>query len=261
MRNLILGGNGTLGKALCNYLTEEAKEEAIPFGERGSIEDLRTCSLDLYSIDRVYFLAWDVGGYNYLFSPDTQIRQLEYNTALLSNVMPQLTEIPFVFVSSQLADNLSIAYGITKKLGEVWTSNLQRPVARLQNIFGGTPSKKPSHVIGDFILQAIRDGKIKMFTDGQEYRYFTHIDDISRSLHYLMNNRSSGIYNVSSPIATQISTIADIISKYTGCSIEYGSVKGKNYETKKMDEIPVSSKISLEEGIKRMVEEAKRLWA
>ena len=62
MRNIVLGSEGFIGKYLCNYL-ENLDEEVAGLDIKNTInEDLRFHRLDLTDIDRVYFMAWDVGG-------------------------------------------------------------------------------------------------------------------------------------------------------------------------------------------------------
>jgi nucleoside-diphosphate-sugar epimerase len=62
IRNLIIGSEGFIGKPFCKYL-EGQGEEVVHFDvKRGKNEDARLVKIDLKKIDRVYFLAWDVGG-------------------------------------------------------------------------------------------------------------------------------------------------------------------------------------------------------
>ena len=85
----------------------------IPFDIKRTLEeDLRSVHLDLEGIDRVYLLAWDVGGAKYLYEENTQLKQLDWNLRLLLNIMPQLQAkmVPFLFVSSQLAEECDTVY-------------------------------------------------------------------------------------------------------------------------------------------------------
>ena len=55
--------------------------------------------------------------------------------------------------------------------------------ARLWNVYGGyeTPSER-SHVVADFVWQALQHGEIRMLTTGKERRQFVYIDDVCRGL-------------------------------------------------------------------------------
>src|SRR4051812_14342431 len=104
--NLVIGSEGFVGKPFCTYL-EKAGERVVRFDiRRATSEDAREAQLPLDGVDRVYFLAWDVGGAKYLYREDSQFRQLDWNLKLLLNVMPQLQNrgVRFLFVSSQLAE-------------------------------------------------------------------------------------------------------------------------------------------------------------
>ena len=106
MKNLIIGSEGFVGKPFCEYLKQKG-EQVVPFDiKRSPEEDGRNATLDLDGIDRVYFLAWDVGGAKYLYRDEIQFKQLDWNLKLMLNIMPQLQDkrTPFLFVSSQLAE-------------------------------------------------------------------------------------------------------------------------------------------------------------
>ena len=149
--------------------------------------------LPLEGVSCVYFLAWEVGGAKYLYRNDVQFVQLDWNLKLLLNVMPQLREsgLPFLFVSSQLAEECDTVYGVTKRLGEVWTKLLNGVRIRLWNVYGAyeAPSER-SHVISDFIHQALATGQIKMMTNGEELRQFIYIDDVCRAFEQAIYNRN-----------------------------------------------------------------------
>lgn len=201
MKNLVIGSSGFIGKYFCKYL-EKKGEQVVRFDiKRNKKEDARFAKLPLKEIDKVYFLAWDVGGAKYLHKENTQLKQLEWNTALLLNVMPQLRKVPFVFVSSQLAEDNTV-YGVTKKLGELWTKQLKGCYIRLENVYGmNEKTGERSHVISDFVNQA-KKGKIKMLSSGEEKRRFTHIEDACNAL-YSANKWVS------------IRDVADIVTKLT----------------------------------------------
>jgi nucleoside-diphosphate-sugar epimerase len=193
--------------------------------KHGWSEDLRFMQLDFKNIDSVYFLAWDVGGAKYLYEADTQLWQLNWNLKLLSNVMPQLQRenIPFLFVSSQLAYNPNTAYGATKVLGEVWTKLSGGISVRLWNVYGvlEEPSNR-SHVVSDFVYSAVRDKIINMSSSGLEKRQFVHIDDVCRAFVLAMETKPKDIYDITSSEWISIMDVAKTISAETGAEIITG---------------------------------------
>lgn len=264
IKNLVIGSEGFVGQSLCDYL-ESKGEKAIRFDiKRGNHEDGRTAVLPLQDIDRVYFLAWEVGGAKYLYRDNTQLHQLNWNVQLLNNIMPQLQKhkTPFIFISSQLAEEVDTIYGATKRLGELWTQQLGGSCVRLWNIYGAPEeTNEKSHVVGDFVYQALSTGEIRIMTTGEEKRQFIHINDACEGLHYVLdNNLNDSIYDLTSFEWSSIKRIADLIGDYTKAKVIPGIQKGaiRNLTATKGRPHGWTPKISIEEGLKIMIDEASR---
>lgn len=260
--NLVIGSEGFIGKPFCKYL-ENLGEKVIPFDvKRSKREDGRNFKFNFKKVDRVYFLAWDVGGSKYLYQEKTQRTQLHWNLELLTNVMNQIEKQrpKFLFVSSQLSEENTI-YGTIKKLGELWTDLLHGFCIRIWNAYGTLePQDIKSHVISDFVYQAVKSGKIKMMTTGEEWRQFTHLDDISHAFHLIFESKNINrtIYDVCSYEKVQIIEVAQMLADITGAKIIPGMKEGQSPEALNKGRIPGwLPTITLYEGIKRMVQEAK----
>ena len=264
MRNLVIGSGGFIGKSLCFFLRNK-NEEVVEFDiKRGNHEDARKATISFDSFDRVYFLAWEVGGAKYLYSENAQFEQLNSNLSILINVMPQLqkSNVKFLFISSQLAEDVDSVYGVTKRLGEVWTKLLPEGYfIRQWNVYGTLEEdSKRSHVISDFVLQALRNREIRMMTTGEEVRQFIHIDDVCRAYHQVLNNNLKGIYDVTSFEWVKLIDVANIISLYTGAVIIKGEKTGSTPYTPMKGKIPGwQPSIPLQEGLKRMISEAEKM--
>lgn len=263
-RNLVLGSEGFVGKPFCSYL--EGLGEAVNRFDvkRSTNEDARFVPLDLDGIDRVYFLAWDVGGAKYLYRHEIQFRQLDWNLKLMLNVMPQLrkADIPFLFVSSQLAEEYDTVYGVTKRLGEVWTHLLPRGVrVRLWNVYGGVeePSER-SHVVSDFVFQALTTGEIRMLTTGEERRQFIHVEDASTAFHIALSKGVSGVYDVSSFEWVCVRDVAEIIAAQTGAKLVPGTVVGSTPITPMKGRVPGwFPRVDLENGLQKLVQDTRKI--
>jgi nucleoside-diphosphate-sugar epimerase len=221
--------------------------------------DARSAMLSLKDIDRVYFLAWEVGGAKYLYQENVQQKQLDWNLQLMLNVMPQLSSagVPFLFVSSQLAEETHTAYGVTKRLGEVWTHIISGVRVRLWNVYGGfEESSERSHVVADFVWQALRNGKIEMLTTGEEQRQFIHIDDVCSGFRRAMELQSPEIVDITSFEWVRVRDIAEIIASITGAKVIPGSKVGSTPITPIRGKLPGwRAKVSLEEGLSRMIDQ------
>jgi nucleoside-diphosphate-sugar epimerase len=261
LTNLVLGSDGFVGKPFCSYL-EGLGETVVRFDiKRTLAEDARSATLDLNTIDRVYFLAWDVGGAKYLYRHEIQFKQLDWNLKLMLNVMPQLqhSEVPFLFISSQLAEECDTVYGVTKRLGEVWTHLLQGVRVRLWNVYGSVeePSER-SHVISDFIFQALTTGEVRMMTTGEERRQFIHIDDVCSAFHQALSNKLPGVYDVSSFEWVCVRDVAEIIGSITGAKVIPGKKLGSTPITPMQGKVPLwTPQVDLESGLCKLIQDTK----
>jgi nucleoside-diphosphate-sugar epimerase len=253
--SLVIGSEGFVGTPLCRYL-ENRGERVLRFDlKRGTHEDARLVQLELEGIDQVYFLAWEVGGAKYLYRSDIQFVQLDSNLKLMLNVFPQLqaARVPFLFVSSQLAEEYDTVYGSTKRLGEVWTRLLGGVRVRLWNVYGAyEPPSERSHVVADFVWQALHDGEIRMLTAGEELRQFVFIDDVCRAFHQALQQGLGGVYDVTSFEWVPVRRVADIIADLTGAKVLPGERRGSTPITPMCGKVPGwTAMVSLEEGLER----------
>lgn len=261
MKNLVLGSAGFVGRPFGRYL-ETVGETVVTFDIREHADqDARSVRLPLDGISRVYFLAWDVGGAKYLYRDEIQFRQLDWNLKLLLNVMPQLqrTGVPFLFVSSQLAEEHDTVYGVTKRLGEVWTRLLHGVRVRLWNVYGPLEQQSErSHVVADLVWQAVKKGRIELLTTGEERRQFIHIDDVCRAFHMAMSAGLPGVYDVASFEWVSVYDVACMIAEAAGVEVVRGRAVGSTPVTPMQGRVPGwLPQVGLKEGLARMVGEAR----
>jgi nucleoside-diphosphate-sugar epimerase len=186
--NLVIWSEWLVWKYLCDFLKRKW-EDVIRFDiKRGEKEDARYAKLPLKWVDKVFFLAWDVWWAKYLYRWDNQLHQLEWNVALLSNVMPQLekSKVQFVFTSTQLAEENTV-YWLTKRIWEFWTHLIWGIFIRLTNVYWADEEWERSHVIPDFIRQA-KKWIIKMLSSWEEKRQFIHLEDMCETIYGTKNN-------------------------------------------------------------------------
>lgn len=264
LTNLVIGSEGFIGTTFCEYL-KSLNENVIPFDiKRNQKEDGRIYKFNFKKIDRVYFLAWDVGGSKYLYQENLQLSQLHWNLELLTNVMNQIEKQKpkFLFVSSQLSEEETV-YGAIKRVGELWTHHLGGICIRVWNAYGILePQDIKSHVISDFVYQAVKFGKIKMLTDGEEWRQFTHIDDLAKAFHLAFESKEINrtVYDACSYELVQVKEIAEIICNLTGAKCIPGKRAGNFPQALNKGRLPGwLPTITLQEGIKKMVRQAKRM--
>lgn len=261
MRNLVLGGEGFIGKSFVKFLRSKGEEVIVFDIKNGDHQDARVATIDFDNIDKVYFLAWDVGGAKFLYHEELQLGQLNSNLKLLQNVMVQLekSKKPFLFISSQLAEEYDTVYGVTKRLGEVWTRLLAGVFIRQWNVYGPIEIESiRSHVVSDFVSQAVNTGEIRMLTTGQEKRQFIHIDDVCDAWYQAMEHNIKGIHDVTSFEWVKVIDLANIIGELTGAKVIAGEKIGSTPDTPIKGKIPGwSAKVNLKEGLAKMVNDIK----
>ena len=257
VNNLVIGSDGFVGRSFCSYLAGLGQTVTHFDLKRSAEEDARYSAFDFTGVDRVYFLAWDVGGAKYLYRDDIQIRQFDWNVALMLNVFTRLKQaaLPFLFVSSQLAQECDTVYGVTKRLGETWTKLLGGVRVRLWNVYGPLEEvSERSHVVADFVWQAVTTGEIKMLTDGEEQRQFIHIDDVCSAFHMAMETHADGVYDVASFEWCKVIDVAHVVAGLTGATVVPGTRRGSTPITPMVGKLPGwRPTVSLEEGLRRMV--------
>lgn len=204
MKHLVLGSSGQIGAYLVDYLSSKG-EQVIPWDvELSSDHDLSNKNLVelhlkpiLTSCDFVHFLAFDVGGSNYLAKYQDTYSFVDNNINLMNNVFALLeqTQKPFYFASSQMSNMFHSTYGRLKAIGESYTNSLNGVNVRFWNVYGYETNPEKTHVITDFIKMALSDNRIIMRTSGVEERNFLYAKDAACLLDGVANSILNDVKN------------------------------------------------------------------
>lgn len=267
MKVLILGSHGCVGTAVTRYFKQQG-HDVIPWDIKiGEEYDLRKKdNLDkiLPSVDFVLFLAFDVGGSKYNIQ---SLQYIENNVDILKNTFSSLEKHkkPFIHTSSMMSNMNNNPYAVLKRLGELYTDIVGGVSVKLWNVYGSEPVTEKSHVIPDFIYQAIHNNAIRMRTAGSEERLFLYCDDFAAAMYYIFEHYAEflgkGEIDISSRKWVTVKDAAFIIKELTqellGKEIEI--VEGsyvdtfhnrKNEPSNSILDDSWSPKISLKEGIR-----------
>jgi nucleoside-diphosphate-sugar epimerase len=247
--DVVLGGEGLIGRRLVDRLRGMGGKVASLDLKTGF--DLRALRRDeLTGAGRVWFLAWDTGGAAFLEDPRRQVEQLEHNVALCQAVFNAIERCgaPFMFISSQLA-GADHAYGVTKRLGQFWASELGGNVARLWNVYGWEDPSERTHLVTDLITGALADGVVRCRTTGGEVRRLLHVDDCVTGLITLMEAEQKGA-DLAGERWHSVSDVAQEIAKQLSVPWELGSAIGSEFRVDPMTGLDGwSPSITLSEGI------------
>ena len=267
MKNvLILGSSGQIGLSLTKTLRENTNYKIIECDiVLNENNDLRKKSdflnKSFKEADFVYFLAYDVGGSNYLKEKQNSLEFLDNNLSLMLNTFNYIKKysIPFIFASTQMSNMNHSSYGTLKRIGEHYTNILGGHIVRFWNTYGIENDPSKTHVITDFINSAISQKTILMRTTGKEKRQFLHADDCSNALLKIHQNYydiEKRYLDITSFEWTTIYEIAQIISNiFCKIPIKRGELEDLVQNNISNEPDPYfrrywEPKISLEEGIK-----------
>jgi len=194
MKVTILGSGGQIGAYLTEYLCGKGHEVTEFDVTNGEDEDLTVIPNPklmraIRMCDFVFFLAFDVGGSRYLKKYQHTYEFVNNNTRIMANVFQYLAEYrkPFVFASSQMSNMSYSPYGVLKRVGEMYTQNLNGLTVKFWNVYGVEKDLEKSHVITDFIRRGFEEGEFEMMTDGTEERQFLYAEDCCEGLETIMN--------------------------------------------------------------------------
>jgi len=271
MNILVLGSNGQIGKPLCTHLTKKGHQITGLDITNGPNEDLRynQLMLDVHfdKADLVIFLAFDVGGSQYLKKYEHTNKFLDNNLRIMKTVFTKLEkwQKPFIFASSQMSNMSHSPYGVLKRLGEFYTRNLNGLIVKFWNVYGVETDPDKTHVITDFINSANTKKQINILTDGLEERQFLHVDDCSKALEALVNNYAalgkSVEYCVTTFMWHDIRRIAEVVAnQFPGTVVEHAPDKDvvqRAYRNEATTEILQYWRptVTLEDGIKKVIKD------
>jgi len=131
-------------------------------------------------------------------------------------------------------------------------------VARQWNAYGDMESQDlRSHVISDFVFQAVNFGEIRMLSSGFEKRKFVHMNDICNAYTKLLFSSDTGIYDVSGDEYVSIIDIANYISNFTNATVIPGVKEGLTPKVLDLPKVPNwTPSIDIQEGIQRLIKVA-----
>ena len=260
MKVLVLGSAGQVGAPLVKHL----KSNGHTVYEMDIVNDPHwqdlTIKNNVYLLEKViqcdfiFFLAYDVGGSQYLREYQHSYDFIHNNSVMMSEVFHTIKCMnkKFVFASSQMSNMNFSPYGVLKRIGEYYTQSLNGLFVHFWNVYGIERDPEKYHVINDFIKKGFDTGKIEMHTDGQEERDFLYAEDCCKALESIMINydhidRNEKLH-VTTGEFTKIIDIARIIqSKFESIG-------------KSVDVVPSSNKDSVQPGIKNVASTYIRKW-
>ncbi|KAG5680986.1 hypothetical protein PVAND_010460 [Polypedilum vanderplanki] len=154
----------------------------------------------------------------------------------------------------RVAETLSYAYAKQEKVDV--------RVARIFNTYGPRMHFNDGRVVGNFILQALKNESITIYGDGKQTRSFQYVSDLVDGLAALMKSNYTQPVNLGNPQEHSIQEFAEIISGLVGVktktehlnSVEDDPQRRKPDITRAKNLLNWEPKISLKKGLQMTIE-------
>jgi nucleoside-diphosphate-sugar epimerase len=255
MKYTVLGSAGQIGCQLVHTLKSKG-HDVVEFDTQNAIfQDLRIdYAVDSYisESDFIFFLAFDVGGSQYLKKYQSTFDFVNNNVRIMTNTFRALKELnkPFIFASTQMSNMHFSSYGTLKSIGEHYCRSLNSPIVKFWNVYGVETTPQKTHVITDFVKMALKGNPITMKTDGLEERQFLYVVDCCEALYTMSQNYDKlsrlSEYHITTFEWVTIKQIASIISELCGGATIIPSIE---HDTVQRDQRNEPNQFVLTEGL------------
>ena len=168
--------------------------------------------------------------------------------------------------------NSRLPYAVVKNAGESFCRSyfqeygLPYTIFRFFNTYG--PRQSPDFVVSRFISAAIENKPITIYGDGQQTRTFCYIDDNLEATVSCLTNKMyiDDVVNIGNDQEISVLELARVIKKITNSNSEIihlpalpeGDMTRRQPDIKKMECLLNRPFISIEEGLKRIIDARKK---
>ncbi len=231
--DIIIHSAGVVNTKLCEQMPEQAiKSNVEGSWDIANLANKNGCKLVYFSTTAIY----DVNKYGY-DNPITEDSQKSPSTL----------------------------YGITKYAGELICKNVMRPdsllIIRPCFMYGGKNDNHSS--LSKAVKSAITGDIYDIYLDPMKYKDFIYVDDAVNAIKILLDGEYSGDYNISRGQPIAFKNYVDRVEKITGKKVHFKYFPKEDYlhdhivNNTKIKKIGWSSKVILEEGIIRILEDIR----
>eukprot|EP01027_Heterolobosea_sp_BB2_P023954 GEZU01036035.1.p1 GENE.GEZU01036035.1~~GEZU01036035.1.p1 ORF type:complete len:324 (+),score=130.76 GEZU01036035.1:137-1108(+) len=136
-------------------------------------------------------------------------------------------------------------------------------VARIFNTYGPRMALNDGRIISNFVVQALKNEPITIYSDGLQTRSFCYVKDLIRGLHMLANSQEIGPINIGNPDEHTVKEMAELIKEKCKSSSEIryfpkpkdDPVCRRPDITKAKTRLGYEPKVSLDEGLEHTIKE------
>jgi len=199
-----------------------------------------------------------LGTVNVLSSLPKSIKRIVF-----SSTMSVYGEVKINPVTEDSLENPANLYGASKLISEKLCKlySRQRGIdfisLRITGVYGGCLTE---NAISSFVKKALKNDKISINCGKETYRDYLYIDDCVDAIAGAVTTTKQGIFNIGSGIGTPIYDIAEKVISFSKSksNLVLSNRKAQStfsfvYDTTKSKQIPFIFKTSVDEGLKRFI--------
>lgn len=169
--------------------------------------------------------------------------------------------------------NSRVPYAVVKNVGEsffrsYWQAfGLPYTIFRFFNTYG--PNQSTDFVVAKFLAAALKNKDISIYGDGSQTRTFTYVDDTVEVCNKIYENKLlvNDVINIGNDQLMTVKELAELTIKLTNSTskiiylppLKEGDMTRRQPDNTKMREILNKKLISIEEGIKLMINDQRFL--
>jgi UDP-glucuronate decarboxylase len=213
----------------------------------------------------------DISGIKHILSlsKNSSVKHVYFSSS--SEVYGEPVELPQHEHRTPL--NSRVPYAVVKNVGECFFRSyeqefgLPHTIFRFFNTYG--PSQSTDFVVSKFLASALKHIDITIYGDGLQTRTFTYVDDTVDTCLAILNKKllKNDVVNIGSDKLMTVLELAQLIIKITNSKskikhvdpLKEGDMTRRQPDNTVMKKILGRELISVEEGIKRMMNDTKYL--
>ena len=300
-RNLITGGSGFLGSHLSKRLLDLGEEvicldNFFTGTKRNCNEFLNNRNFELIrhdvtepikiEVDKIWHLACPASPIHYQFNPIKTAKTSFMGTynmlglakrvgakfllASTSEIYGDPEEHPQTesYRGSVNTTGIRSCYDEGKRIAETLCADYQRMhgvdvrIMRIFNTYGPNMRFDDGRVISNFIVQGLKNEKIKIYGDGKQTRSFCYVDDLIDGMVLLMNSKYQRPVNIGNPNEFSIKELANLIKYFINPNIEFNYLELPQDDPKRRkpsiklakEILNWEPKVELKDGLKKTIE-------
>ena len=300
-RNLITGGSGFLGSHLSKRLLDLGEEvicldNFFTGTKRNCKELLNNRNFELIrhdvtepikiEVDKIWHLACPASPIHYQFNPIKTAKTSFIGTynmlglakrvgakfllASTSEIYGDPEEHPQteLYRGSVNTTGIRSCYDEGKRIAETLCADYQRMhgvdvrIMRIFNTYGPNMRFDDGRVISNFIVQGLKNEKIKIYGDGKQTRSFCYVDDLIEGMVLLMNSKYQMPVNIGNPNEFSIKELANLIKYLINPNIEFDYLELPQDDPKRRkpsiklakEILNWEPKVELKDGLKKTIE-------